>query len=246
MSKTHLQTSHSNWTMTKAMIESLNAEDLLNAAKKAELHEPITDSRIKEFLKLIARIGATAPGSDEKKSYLLAQLKSSMVYYGCPLIFFTINPGERHSPIALLYAGEEIDIQQFDPHIYTSSDRLKTMLRNPLAVVEYFHRLVKTIIETCFKGGMFGELSHYYGTIEYQGRFTPHIHMAVCLFFDHILTIVSSCGSKASLLLTNSGKRPNWTPISVNVCWVISRKLSKSVCPTRLLSMTWRKTMATL
>jgi hypothetical protein len=149
MSKTHLQTSHSNWAKTKAMIESLNAEDLLDAAKKAELYEPITDSRIKEFLKMISRIGATAPGSDEKKSYLLAQLKSSMVYHGCPLIFFTINPGERHSPIALLYAGEEIDIQQFDPQKYTSSDRLKTMLRNPLAVVEYSEiNGIKSIVRT--------------------------------------------------------------------------------------------------
>jgi hypothetical protein len=161
------------------MLESLTAEELTNAAAQAEAHEPISDPRIRELLKMISRIGATAPGSDEKKSYLLAQLKSSMVYYGCPFIFFTINPGERHSPIALYYAGEEIDINNFDPQAYSSSDRLKTMLRNPLAVVEYFHNMIRTVIQTCFKGGMFGELAHHYGTIEYQGRFTPHIHMAV-------------------------------------------------------------------
>jgi hypothetical protein len=132
------------------MLESLTAEELTNAAAQAEAHEPISDPRIRELLKMISRIGATAPGSDEKKSYLLAQLKSSMVYYGCPFIFFTINPGERHSPIALYYAGEEIDIN-----------------------------MIRTVIQTCFKGGMFGELAHHYGTIEYQGRFTPHIHMAV-------------------------------------------------------------------
>ena len=102
-----------------------------------------------------------------------------MVYHGCPFIFFTINPGERHSPIALFYAGEEIDVQTFDPQLYSSSNRWKTMLKNPLTVIEYFHNLIWTIIHTCFKGGMYGELTHHYGTIEYQGWFTPHIHMAV-------------------------------------------------------------------
>ena len=53
------------------------------------------------------------------------------------------------------------------------------MLRNPLAVVEYFHILVDTIIEMVFKQQLFGDLRHYYGTIEYQGRGTPHIHMTV-------------------------------------------------------------------
>jgi len=39
--------------------------------------------------------------------------------------------------------------------------------------------MVRVIIEGVLKQGMFGELTHYYGTIEYQGRFTPHLHMAV-------------------------------------------------------------------
>jgi len=53
------------------------------------------------------------------------------------------------------------------------------LLPNPLAVVEYFLNMVRAIIEGVLKRGMFGELVHYYGTIEYQGRFTPHIPMAV-------------------------------------------------------------------
>ena len=53
------------------------------------------------------------------------------------------------------------------------------MLQNPLAVVEYFHTLVDTIIETVFKQQLFGDLRHYYGMIEYQGRGTPHLHMTV-------------------------------------------------------------------
>ena len=128
---------------------------------------------------MVSQVGCTAAGSDEKKSYILAELKLSMVYYGCPVIFLTINPADLHSPISLFYAGEKIDVLQFNPAMYSASDRLRTMLKNPLAVVEYFHNTVKTIIETVLKGGIFGDLLHYYGPIEYQGRATPHIHIAV-------------------------------------------------------------------
>jgi hypothetical protein len=55
------------------------------------------------------------------------------------------------------------------------------MLKNPLAVVEYFHDMVRVIIEKVLKGGIFGDLLHHYGPIEYQGRYTPHIHMAVSI-----------------------------------------------------------------
>ena len=176
-----MQTRRSDWTETKQMLESLTPEELTNAAAEAEAHRPISDARIRELLKVISRIGATAPGSDNKKSHMLTQLKSSMVLHGCPLIFLTINPREHHSSHVLNYAGESIDIRNFHPQAFSSSERLKIMLKNPLAVLDYFHNVLNTIIDKCFKGGMFGELAHHYGTIEYQGRFTPHMHMAVKL-----------------------------------------------------------------
>src|SRR5438046_8756460 len=57
--------------------------------------------------------------------------------------------------------------------------RLQLMLNNSLSVIEYFHNTVTAIINSMLKGGMFGELAHYYGPIKYQGRGTPHTHLAV-------------------------------------------------------------------
>src|SRR6266496_2446870 len=74
------------------------------------------------------------------------------------------------------YAGEKIDIQTFNPNTYSSQSHLKTMLANPLAIVEYFHNMITIIIEKLLKGGTFSDLAHHYGTIEYQGRHTPHIY----------------------------------------------------------------------
>ena len=107
---------------------------------------------------------------------MLVQLKSSI---GCPAIFLTVNPHERYSPIALFYAGEETDIRKVQPKWYSLSQRFKRTLNNPLAMVEYFHNMITAIIEDVLKQGIFGEVSHCYATIEYQGRDTPHIHPAV-------------------------------------------------------------------
>ena len=187
MSKARLEASYGSWGHTGPILESLTADELMDGASQAEKHLPIANPKVKELLKLISRIGAAAPGSDEKKAYQLVELKSSMVFFGCPIIFFTINPGERHYPIALFYAGEEIDVERFFPHLYDATRRLQTMLKNPLAIVEYFHNMVQVIIEKVLKGGIFGDLLHHYGPIEYQGRYTPHIHMAVS--FHSILSL---------------------------------------------------------
>ena len=42
-------------------------------------------------------------------------------------------------------------MRSFDPNLYSSEDRLRKMLDNPLAVVEYFYSMVITIIETVLK-----------------------------------------------------------------------------------------------
>jgi len=54
----------------------------MEAAGQAEKHQPITDPAIQELLKGVARVGSTASGSDERKSYMLAQ----------PLLFISVVP----------------------------------------------------------------------------------------------------------------------------------------------------------
>ena len=76
------------------LLESLTAERLIEATSQVEKHQPITDPAIQELLKDVACVGSTASGSNERKSNMLAQLKSSIVYFGCPIIFLTINPHE--------------------------------------------------------------------------------------------------------------------------------------------------------
>ena len=72
MSKTNVQASYSTWPATRNLLESLTAEEIIEAANKAQQYKPNDDHRIKELLKMLSRIGSTMAGSDEKKSYMLA------------------------------------------------------------------------------------------------------------------------------------------------------------------------------
>jgi hypothetical protein len=121
----------------------------------------------------------TLDGSDDKKSHLLVQMKSLVVGYGLPLIFLTLNPADNYSPLALFYAGEEIDLNEFDADLYPYKNRVDLLLNNPVAVLLYFHHTIRAILSGPIQMGLFGPLLHYYGTIEYQGRGTPHIHLAI-------------------------------------------------------------------
>src|SRR5579859_2431977 len=180
LQKTNLITSKDNWETTRPLLESLTEERLMTAAQEAVKHKPISDAAVKKLLAMVNTIGTKDPGSEERKSHLLARLKSATIYHSLPQIFITLNPADNISPIALFYPGERIDVKSFHPQLYTAGHRLKTMLDIPLSVVEYFCNTINTILKTMLKGGMFGELIHYHGPIEYQGRGTPHAHLVVC------------------------------------------------------------------
>ena len=58
----------------RPLLESLTDERLAIAANEVAQHKPVMDVRVKKLLAMISSIGSTAPGSEEKKSYELAQL----------------------------------------------------------------------------------------------------------------------------------------------------------------------------
>jgi hypothetical protein len=177
--QTSIQMRSKSWSNTEYLLQSLTSIQLNNAANEAEQHRPISDPAVKALLQAVNRVSASMTGSDSKRFYMFSELKSSVIYQSLPATYITLNPGEIYSSLALLYAGEQINVSTFSPYDYTVSSRRETMLQNPLAVVEYFHTTVRTILSTLIKGGLFGELLHHYGTIEYQGRGTPHIHLLV-------------------------------------------------------------------
>src|SRR5947207_8244912 len=147
ISNVNIRTKQKAWNKTRRLLESLTAEDLREAAKQEQKYHKINNPAVLELLKSLGQIGSATPGSNERKSYMLTELKSSFVYHGCPVIYLTINPGDRHSPLALLYAGIKINVNSFIPDEHSFTEQVRALLQNPLSAVEYFHNMVRVIIE---------------------------------------------------------------------------------------------------
>ena len=188
---------------------------------------------------MVRRVGGSSSGSSSRKWYMCSQLKSSSIYHGSPVIFLTLNPGQRDSPIALKFAGEEINVRDFYPEWYSQTKRFQTTVNNPLAVVEYFHHTVNAIIEKVLKGGLFGELAHFYGVIEYQGGGAPHTHFLVNYIFI-LPVLIFSCGSRGLLHQSNFVSEADRIQIFANAFWISLPPLPVNVChlkSSRMLNM---------
>jgi hypothetical protein len=70
----------------------------MTAAQEAAKNKPISDAAVKKLLAMVNTIGTKDPGSEERKSYLLARLKSATIYHGLPQIFITLNPADKRLP----------------------------------------------------------------------------------------------------------------------------------------------------
>ena len=90
-SKMNVLTRCKTCPMMVLLLESLTAEQLMEAASQAEKCQLITDPAIQELLKGVTRIGSTMSGSDEWKSYMLMQLKFSIIHFNYFFIYFMIN-----------------------------------------------------------------------------------------------------------------------------------------------------------
>jgi hypothetical protein len=99
-------------------LRDLTESQLEIAARQAAQYKHISNTAVKKLLAMVNSIGSTDPRSEERKSHLLARLKSARVYFGLPQIFIIVNPADNISPLALFYTGKNIDVKSFHPQLY--------------------------------------------------------------------------------------------------------------------------------
>ncbi|KIK25270.1 hypothetical protein PISMIDRAFT_9649 [Pisolithus microcarpus 441] len=110
-----------------------------------------------------------------------------------PSLWLTINPCDLHDPIAQVFAGEHIDLDNFNAQLGPSKERrAQNVAADPYASAKFLHYLIKVILETLFgisyplwhnapSEGVFGRLTAYFGVVESQGRGTLHLHVLLWL-----------------------------------------------------------------
>ena len=167
------------WALFKQFI----FDKLFETAEQAQQYKLIINIIVKKLFKAINWIELTFIELNEKKSQMLIELKSFIIYHECFIIFIIFNLRDLHFFIFLYYAKEKINLKCFLFKWYMTSHPFKMMFWNFLAVIKYFHTFINIIIEVIFKKEMFKDFHHYYDIIKYQDRETLHIHMMIWFHF---------------------------------------------------------------
>ena len=132
-------------------------------------------------------------GTDACRYNVCGQIWPTCLACGPPSLWVTINPSDIHDPIAQVFTGADIDLDNFDPTVGPSADaRTRAIARNPFAAAKFFHFTIDVILEALLqikvtpfavkaKKGVLGTMSAYVGCVESQGRGTLHLHMLLWL-----------------------------------------------------------------
>jgi len=166
----------------------------LEAAKQEEEKGlPISDPAIRTLKSHIHATASRIQGSDQARYRLRSEIWSTSAVLGPPSLWITINPSDLHDPIAQVFAGEEINMDEFMSRLGPDKDhRAKNIADDPYAAAKFFHFMIATILETLLgvkvtpaqvkSGvGVFGRVTAYFGVVESQGRGTLHLHLLVWL-----------------------------------------------------------------
>ncbi|KIK28379.1 hypothetical protein PISMIDRAFT_91012, partial [Pisolithus microcarpus 441] len=160
----------------------LQRRQALGSAREEERNQPITDPAIRLLRQHLYSTAGRVVGTDQSRYQLRSQIWATSIMLNPPSLWITINPCDLHDPIAQVFAGENIDMDQFVRMLGPTKDvRAQNMAADPYAAAKFFHFMLKTIIHTLFgitatphqllhNKGVFGTVNAYFGVVESQGR----------------------------------------------------------------------------
>ena len=192
-SSASLQITRKDFVRNEEAIRSLKPGDLLQAAGEENRKVPFSNPAIQSLRRNVSTLRAKVMGTDESQIKIRAQIWSTIVVQGPPSLWITINPSDTNDPIAQVLAGIDIDLDHFSSTAGPNSEcRSQIIASDPHAASEFFHFIIKAVLEELFglgghgnhknrQEGIFGKVASYIGTVEAQGRGTLHLHMVLWL-----------------------------------------------------------------
>jgi hypothetical protein len=160
----------------------LTVDDLRQAQVEEDEHRSISNEHVKKLRRHVYVVGGRVMGSSNNRAGYRSQIWSSCLVLGPPSLWITINPLDYDDPVAQVFAGENIDMDNF-VRIAGPDDiqRGMNIARDPYAAAKFFHYIVNATLETLMgfkttrcqvssEKGVLGEVSGYFGVVEAQGR----------------------------------------------------------------------------
>jgi len=184
-----LEMKRSNFDRDAHILSTITLEDLRTAQAQEEHHQPLSNPAVKLLYSHVHAASARVMGTDASRYRHRSQLFSTALIKYLPVIWVTINFSDLHDPVAQIFAGHEIDMDQFSSAFGpNSTERAETIASDPYASACFFHFMLQLVLRTLYgfhvtayrvstETGILGSLSAYYGMVESQGRGTLHCHL---------------------------------------------------------------------
>jgi hypothetical protein len=188
-----IQMHRRNFEHDARILSMITAEKLEQAREEEAKSQPISDPAVRLLRQHVHATVGHVTGSDQKRCQLRSQIWSTSISKGPPALWITINPCDLHDPIAQIFAGEHIDLDNFFATAGPDKDkRTQNIAADPFAAAKFFHFMIHTILETLLGievssfqvksfMGILGRVAAYFGTVESQGRGTLHLHLLIWL-----------------------------------------------------------------
>ena len=94
-------------------VTAIIAEKLHHAKTEEECGLPISHETVKALKRHVYATAARVPGTDQEKCGLRSQIWSNWTILGPPSLWITINPSNLQDRIAQIFAGEDINMDDF-------------------------------------------------------------------------------------------------------------------------------------
>ena len=174
--------------------------------------DPKVDPLIKDLLKLMHLTQMTVPQTDGARVKMRYRMRALQIWFGFPLIFFTLNPADVKHPFTFYYSTEgffdkRLDLELPDAdltHVLQNINLGRIVAKDPVAAVKAFHQHLRLFFDLLLgctwdpqklhcdgiaAKGTPSLLSHILATFavqEPQLRGSLHLHLLlhVCGFFS--------------------------------------------------------------
>lgn len=94
-------------------LATLTVEDLRRAQAEEDAHHVVSNEQVKKLQRHVYAVGGRVMGSSNSRAGYRSQIWSSCLRLGPPSLWITINPLDYDDPVAQVFAGENIDMNNF-------------------------------------------------------------------------------------------------------------------------------------
>ncbi|CAF4480821.1 unnamed protein product [Rotaria sp. Silwood2] len=193
--KARILVSRPYFTSQSIEINQLTSAEIKIALSQIESNSYNNQSnpRLATLIKQLKTVSGSVMESNQSRSNYRIELHSQIFFSGLPNIFITINPCDLHHPLEMKFAGVDLNIDDLLLNqMPKSHERAAIVARHPVAIAQFFNKLISTVLSTLVAynintheshpdGDVLGKIDTYYSTVEESDRGALHLHMLLWL-----------------------------------------------------------------